>query len=218
MKTAMKYRAVIFDLDGVLCHTDRYHYQAWKTIADALDIPFDEESNNRLRGISRMDSLERILEGYPGRPLTLEEKEKLAAEKNALYRAQLETMTPADLPGEPDELLKGLRAGGIATAVASSSRNAPLILKRLGIASRFDVVVDGNQIGRVKPDPEVFLLAAERLHRIPPDCLVVEDARAGIAAAVAGGFDSAGIGDAAAVPGVTYALRSLGELSAVLGL
>lgn len=212
----MKYRAVLFDLDGVLCHTDRFHYQAWREIADSLGIPFDERSNDRLRGVSRMESLAIILQGYSGHPLSPADKEVLADKKNRLYRARLETMRPDDLTPEVDHLLTWLVDNRIQTAVASSSRNAMLILERLGIRDRFDAIVDGNQIDRSKPDPEVFLKAAERLGLPPAHCLVVEDAGAGVEAARSGGFDCAGIGDVASAAGVTYPIQALPELIEIL--
>jgi len=212
----MKYLGIIFDLDGVLCHTDMYHYEAWKEIAIKINTEFDEEINNLLRGVSRMESLERILWRYKGPPLSAEEKEALATEKNELYRAKLEQMSPADLPREAAELLDHLDRQGIKKSIGSSSRNAPLILERLGIAGRFDAIADGNHITRSKPDPEVFLLAAEWMGLQPEDCLVVEDAEAGAEAAAAGGFDCAGLGDANKAATVNYRLNRLGELINVI--
>ena len=192
-----KYTGVIFDLDGVICFSDKYHYQAWKAVADKLGIYFDETINNRLRGVSRMDSLEIILERYDGK-LTAQEKEALAEEKNALYRRLLANMSPADLSAEVKETLDALRGMGLKLAIGSSSKNTPFILERIGLDHFFDVVVDGNCIQHSKPDPEVFLTAAERLHVAPIDCLVVEDAISGAEAghAVHGppGHHPAGLG------------------------
>ncbi|MDE5803623.1 MAG: beta-phosphoglucomutase [Lachnospiraceae bacterium] len=207
----MKYQAVIFDLDGVICHTDKYHYLAWKQMADDLNIHFDEEINNRLRGVSRMESLEIILEGS-SRTFSDAEKEKLAAEKNERYVNLLGEMTAADLSGEVWETLEQLRGKGLKLAIGSSSRNAKLILGRLGLKDYFEAVSDGTNIAKSKPNPEVFLKAAEFLHIEPDKCLVVEDAKAGIEAAKNGGFDSAGIGEAAASKDVTYAISSFGDL------
>lgn len=211
MGIEMKYQAVIFDLDGVICHTDKYHYQAWKQMADNLDIYFDEEINNRLRGVSRMESLEVILEGS-SRIFSEAEKEKLAAEKNERYVNLLEEMTDADLPTEVWETLEQLRGKGLKLAIGSSSRNAKLILERLGLKNYFEAVSDGTNIVKSKPNPEVFLKAAEFLRIEPDKCLVVEDARAGIEAAKNGGFDSAGMGEAAGSKDVTYAIKSFGDL------
>ena len=208
------YEGVIFDLDGVICSTDRYHYLAWKRIADRLGIPFDERINGRLRGVSRMDSLNIILEGYEG-SLTQAKKEALAEEKNALYRASLADMSPDDLPQDVRRTLDALRAAGLRLAIGSSSRNTRFILERLGLADFFDAVSDGTNITRSKPDPQVFLMAADFLSLPPARCLVVEDAQSGIAAAKAGGFDSAGVGDAAAF--ATYPMERVSDLIAICG-
>lgn len=188
-----KYRGVIFDLDGVLCHTDRFHYRAWKKIADKLDLPFNEEINNRLRGVSRMDSLDIILEKCVD-PIPEEKKEELAAEKNSCYRELLSEMTPADMKPSVREMLISLRKNGIRTAVGSSSKNASYILERLEAREMFDAVCDGTMISNSKPHPEVFLKAAEKLRLKPEECLVVEDAPAGLEAAKTAGMDCAVIG------------------------
>ncbi|MBS3734467.1 MAG: beta-phosphoglucomutase [Phycisphaerae bacterium] len=189
-------QAVILDLDGVVVSTDEQHYQAWQRLADEEGIPFDRETNHRLRGVSRMASLEIILERAT-RDYSDDEKAEMAARKNGYYRQMLAAMSPeAILPGVMD-LLDAVRACGVALAVASSSRNTPYILERIGLDDYFDAVADGNDITHSKPDPEVFLLAAERLGVAPDNCLVVEDARAGIEAALAGGMKALGVGDAA---------------------
>ena len=208
----MKYEGVIFDLDGVICFTDHYHYLAWKALADAIGVPFDETKNDRLRGVSRMASLEIVLEEYQGPALSDAEKEKMAAQKNDLYREYLQSMSPADLPAEVKTTLDALRAKGIKLAIGSSSKNTPLILNRIGLGNYFDAVSDGNNITRSKPDPEVFEMAAEMLHLPAEKCLVVEDAEAGIQAAHAGGFDSAAIGPAARCSLATYPMASFAEL------
>lgn len=210
----MKYRAVIFDLDGVICHTDKYHYQAWKQIADELGIYFDETINNRLRGVSRAESFEIILERCD-RVLSAEEKESYTQKKNEVYKELLKNMSPEDLSPEVKHTLEELRRGGLRLAIGSSSRNAGFILSRLGLDGFFDAVSDGNNITRSKPDPEVFLKAAEYLGEKPADCLVVEDAIAGLEAAKAGGMDCAGIGDAAQSELADYSLRSFGELLSI---
>lgn len=206
-----RYQAVIFDLDGVICFTDQYHFRAWKAIADKLGIYFDETINNRLRGVSRMDSLEIILERYDG-ALSDAEKIALAEEKNNLYRELLANMSPSDLSGEVKRTLDALRAAGLKLAIGSSSKNTKFILDRLGLDGFFDAISDGTNITRSKPDPQVFTMAAEFLGLPAKDCLVVEDAEAGIRAAVAGGFDSAGLGEAAACGLATYAMGSFGDL------
>lgn len=207
-----KYQGVIFDLDGVICFTDKYHYAAWKTVADKMGIEFNETINNRLRGVSRMDSLEIILEKYDG-ALSAREKEALAEEKNELYKKLLVKMSPADLSPEVKATLDALRAAGLKLAIGSSSKNTKFILERLGLGGYFDAVSDGTNITRSKPDPQVFLMAAEFLGLRPEECLVVEDAQAGIAAAVSGGFDSAGLGEAAQCGQATYAMNAFGELT-----
>lgn len=208
----MKYEAIIFDLDGVICFTDHYHYLAWKALADTLGIPFDEAKNDRLRGVSRMASLEIVLEDYKGPVLSTEEKVRLAEQKNSLYRSYLQTMTPADLSTEVRDTLNALRERGVKLAIGSSSKNTPLILERIGLKGFFDAVSDGNNISRSKPDPQVFTMAAEMLGLTPAQCLVVEDAEAGVQAAISGGFHSAGLGPAAQCGLATYSLRSFSDL------
>lgn len=208
----MKYQGMIFDLDGVICFTDEYHYQAWKQMADSMGIPFDRQVNNRLRGVSRMASLEIILEKYEGPALSQEKKEALAARKNDIYRESLERMSPADLSAEVRETLEALRAKGLKLAIGSSSKNAPFILERLGLGGFFDAVSDGNCITRSKPDPEVFLKAAEFLALPPEACMVVEDAVSGAQAGKAGGFAVACLGDASAAGAGDWNLGSFAEL------
>lgn len=206
------YQGIIFDLDGVICHTDRYHFLAWKQIADQLGINFDDRINDRMRGVSRMDSLEILLEEYHGEPLTAAQKVALAEKKNQLYVGLLQNMGEADLSEEVRKTMDTLRSRGRKLAIGSSSKNTKLILKRLGLTGYFDAVSDGTNITRSKPDPEVFLCAAQYLGLGPGKCLVVEDAKAGILAAKAGGFDSAGLGEAAAFAFVTYPLQSFSDL------
>lgn len=191
----MKYKGIIFDLDGVICNTDEYHYLAWKQLADRLGIPFDRERNNLLRGISRMASLDIILRNS-NYSFSDEEKTALAKEKNDLYRQFLNQMTPDNLSTDVNDTLEKLRHSGLQLAIGSSSRNTPLILKRLGLNDYFDAVIDGNSITKSKPDPEVFLKASQTLKLAPAECLIVEDAHAGVQAAVAGGFDCAAMGNA----------------------
>ena len=207
----MKYKAVIFDLDGVICHTDMYHYQAWKQIADELGIYFDEEINNRLRGVSRMESFEIILERYEG-TMSLEDKVVHTTRKNEAYKELLKNMSPADLSPEVKETLDGLRAKGLKLAIGSSSKNAGVILERLGLDGYFDAVSDGNNITRSKPDPEVFVKAAQLVGEASGDCLVVEDAKAGLEAAIGGGMDCAAMGDAVASGLATYDLTEFSDL------
>ncbi len=207
----MECRGIIFDLDGVICSTDEYHYQAWKALADRLGIPFDRERNSLLRGVSRMASLEIILE-RSDRSWSAAEKEALAAEKNARYRELLGRMTPADLSGDVRATLEALRRAGLRLGIGSSSRNTPYILQRIGLEGFFDAVADGSCITRSKPDPEVFLKAAELLGLPAGDCIVVEDAHAGVEAAVRGGFACAALGDARDDPRARWHLDALSGL------
>ncbi|PKM55483.1 MAG: beta-phosphoglucomutase [Firmicutes bacterium HGW-Firmicutes-5] len=191
----MKYKAIIFDLDGVICHTDQYHYEAWKKITQQLGIEFDEKMNNRLRGISRMESLDVILENYD---FVLSETEKMvyANEKNEIYKALMMNLTEDDLSEEVRDTLDHLRHLGYKLAIGSSSKNSRLILERLGLKDYFDAISDGNNITDSKPSPEVFIKAALYLQTPQEDCLVVEDAVAGLEAAKAAQMDCAAIGDA----------------------
>lgn len=204
-------KAFIFDLDGVLVFTDKFHYQAWKKMADRLGIHFDETINNRLRGVSRMESLEIILENYDG-VLSKEQKEALAEEKNEAYRELLKTMTPEDVSEEVRKTLDALRARGYKLAIGSSSKNARFILEKVGLSDFFDAVSDGNNITNSKPDPEVFLKAAEYLGEEPGCCIVVEDAYAGVDAAKAGGMRAAAIGDAASYEKADDRLQTFSDL------
>lgn len=205
-------KSIIFDLDGVICFTDEYHYLAWKQLADRLGIEFDRTINNRLRGVSRMASLEIILEKWHGEPFSQEQKEAFAAEKNDIYRESLKNMSPADLAPETKAALEELRRRGYKLAIGSSSKNTPFILGQIGLSGFFDAVSDGNNITRSKPDPEVFLKAAEYLGMEPADCLVVEDAVSGAEAGHAGGFKVACVGDAACAGAGDWNMGSFTEL------
>lgn len=207
----MKYKGIIFDLDGVLVHTDKYHYLAWKQIADRLGIYFDEKINNRLRGVSRMASLEIILEGST-KKFSDEQKQKLAEEKNSVYIQYLEDLTQKDLGEGVLQTLEKLKAMGLKLAVGSSSRNAVLILKKTGIYGFFGAVSDGNNIVKPKPDPEVFIKAADMLGLLCGQCLVVEDAVSGVLAATAANMDCAAIGDAAKHKIATYNIENFYQL------
>jgi len=209
-------KACLFDLDGVLVDTAVFHFQAWRRLANELGFDFTEHQNEQLKGISRMESLDRIL-AWGGVSLTEGEKLAWATRKNGWYLELVNQMTPADvLPGVRD-FLENLREAGIKTALGSASKNAPLILERVGIADLFDAIVDGNQTSRSKPDPEVFVLGAKVLGVPPDECLVFEDALAGIEAAHRGGMKAVGVGSAAVlteadalIPGFTsVSLQSL---------
>ncbi|MCE5234753.1 MAG: beta-phosphoglucomutase [Clostridiaceae bacterium] len=203
-------KGIIFDLDGVLVHTDEMHYQAWKQIADRIGAAFNREINNRLRGVSRMESLEIILEN--AKPVSDAEKLILADEKNAAYKKFLETLSEEDVDGDVRMVLRELKNRGIKLAIGSSSKNARFILEQIKLTDFFDAISDGNNIQRSKPDPEVFLKAAEFLMLEPAECAVVEDAYAGIDAAVAGGFYSVGIGDASGYDRADMKIRRIAEV------
>ena len=204
-------KAIIFDLDGVICHTDEYHYRAWKAMADSMNIPFDRCVNNRLRGISRMASLEIILENYAGE-LSPTEKEELAEQKNEMYKESLKDMSPSDLAREVKDTLDTLRQRGYKLAIGSSSKNARFILQQLGLGNFFDAISDGNNITHSKPDPEVFVKAAQMLCIPCEECLVVEDAVSGAIAGKRGGMKVACVGDASAEKAGDYNLTCFAEL------
>lgn len=208
-------KAIIFDLDGVICFTDQYHFQAWKQLADKLEIDFDESVNNRLRGISRLDSLNIVLE-KSARAYSEKEKAQLAEEKNGIYVKSLESMSPLDLSDEVKSTLDELKRRGYKLAIGSSSKNTKYILSRIGLKDYFLAISDGTNIVNSKPDPEVFLKAADMIQESPGDCLVVEDALAGIEAAYRGGFQSAGIGEAVNHEDVTYKLNRFSDLLLIL--
>jgi beta-phosphoglucomutase len=174
---------VIFDLDGVLVSTDRFHYLAWKELADRLGLDFDENINHQLRGVSRMESLLVIYKHNPDVRLPSDEElQAQCAAKNARYVELLQDMSAADLLPGAVELLRSLRAAGIRCGTASASRNAALVLDRCGLSEHLDAQADGRHIQHGKPDPEVFLVAAQRLRILPWNCVGVEDADSGIEA------------------------------------
>lgn len=208
----MNIQGIIFDLDGVIVFTDHYHYLAWKRIADEMGIPFDETVNNRLRGVSRMESLDILLERYHGPELTVGEKASLAERKNRCYRELLQNMSQDSVASEVRTTLRVLRDRGFRLAIGSSSKNAKTILSRTGLTESFDAVSDGTNISRSKPDPEVFQKAAQFLDLPAENCAVVEDAFAGIDAASAAGMLSVGIGDAERCDKAAYHIHRFCEL------
>lgn len=189
-----RFKAVIFDLDGVITDTAHYHYLAWKQLAESEGVHFDHAFNEQLKGIDRMGSLDLILASSP-RSYSAQQKQDLANLKNRHYQELIATMSEADLlPGAVDALAS-VRAAGLRIGLASVSRNAFTVLERLGIRERFDYVVDAAQIANSKPHPEIFLTAARHLSVAPVDCLGVEDAVAGVAAIKSAGMVALGIGD-----------------------
>lgn len=213
----MEIKAVIFDLDGVIVSTDDCHYKAWKKMADEEGIYFDRTINNRLRGVSRMASLEIVLE-HSEKAYTEEEKLRLAERKNDYYKELIKELTSNDILSGAKEFLADLKAKGIKLAIGSSSKNTPIILERIGLKDYFDAVSDGNNIVNSKPDPEVFLKAAQMLGISPSECIVVEDADAGIEAAKAGGMYAAAVGAAEHNPKADISAASVEELYKSHGL
>jgi len=189
-----KVAACLFDLDGVLVDTARYHYLAWKKLADELGIDFTLEHNELLKGVSRMDSLDIIL-NIGKLQLSLEKKVELADQKNRVYLDYIRQMSEDEILPGVREFLTALREKKIGVALGSASKNAPLILERLKIGDLFDAVIDGTKVSKAKPDPEVFQKGAEALSAAPEECIVFEDAIAGIDAACNAGMMSVGVGD-----------------------
>jgi len=186
-------KACIFDLDGVIVDTAHYHFLAWKRLADELGIPFTVEDNERLKGVSRMQSMD-ILLSLGNVSLSQHDKETLANKKNTWFVDYVERMMPEEIYPGVKALLEQLRKQGIKTGLASSSKNARTVIQRLHIESYFDVVVDGTMVVHSKPDPEIFLLAASKLGVNSKDCVVFEDAEAGVEAALAAGMKCVGVG------------------------
>jgi beta-phosphoglucomutase len=188
-----KIKACILDLDGVIVDTAKYHYLAWKRLAGELGFDFTEEQNERLKGVSRMASLEILLE-VGGISMDDETKLKLADKKNTWYVEYISKMTPAEILTGAKEFMNAVKENGLKIAVGSASKNTFRILERINMQDYFDSVVDGNKVQKAKPDPEVFLKAAEELKVKPEECIVFEDAAAGIEAAINGNMRSVGVG------------------------
>lgn len=196
----------------MIVSTDEFHFLAWKQLADAGGIPFTRKDNERLRGVSRMESLDIILE-KASLNYSASGKEEMATRKNTIYRESLNALSPANiLPGVTD-VLQGLRDRSVKIAIGSSSRNASSILVAIGLEKAFDAIVDWTHVSKSKPDPEVFPLAGNRLG-VPPDlCLVVEDADAGVDAGLAAGMPVLAVGSAVAHPGATLRAGDLSKIS-----
>lgn len=186
-------KACIFDLDGVIVDTARYHYLAWKKLAKEIGVDLTEEDNERLKGVSRMRSLEIILE-IGGVSLSEIEKEKLANKKNTWFVDYIERMAPEEIYPGVKSMIQGMRELGLKVALASSSKNAKTVIQLLHIQNDFDAIVDGTMITHTKPHPEIFLMAADKLGVTPETCVVFEDAEAGIEAAIAAGMKCVGVG------------------------
>ena len=190
----MSYKACLFDLDGVLVDTAIYHFQAWKMLGENFNYQLTEEQNEQLKGVSRVESLNRILD-WASFSATDEQKEAWLKEKNDNYLHLISNMNPSEiLPGVVD-FLGQIKAEGYKIALGSASKNAEIILEKTGLMPWFDLIIDGNKVSKSKPDPEVFLKGAEGLGFTPEECIVFEDAQAGVEAAINGGMKVIGIGE-----------------------
>lgn len=207
-------KAFIFDLDGVITDTAKYHYVAWKALGEKLGITIDEVFNEELKGISRLDSLELILNhGGQGANFTLAEKEALAVTKNQAYVELLVDLSPADLlPGVADFLATAQEAQ-IPCGIASASKNAPMILEKLGVADYFQIIVDPASLSQGKPDPEIFLKAADALNVSPAEAVGFEDAQAGVDALKAAGIYAVGIETEQPLQGTDISVGDLSQLN-----
>ncbi|MFV9567190.1 beta-phosphoglucomutase [Thermoanaerobacter mathranii] len=212
-----RYRGVIFDLDGVITDTARYHYLAWKKLADELGIYFDEVINERLKGVSRLESLEIILE-KSDKKYSQEEKEYYANKKNEYYKEMIKRITPQDLLPGVERFIEELKKRGIKTAIASVSKNAFTVLENLKIKDKFDYIVDANEIRHGKPDPEIFLNAAKHLGIPPERCIGIEDSAAGITAIKRAGMYAVGVGNPETVKEADLILKDLSEAYKILEL
>jgi beta-phosphoglucomutase len=208
----MRTKACIFDLDGVIVDTARYHFLAWKRLADQLDIHFTKKDNERLKGVSRTDSLDIILEiGHIS--LDAAKKKEYADLKNKWYVDFISRMTPDEiLPGSL-EFINELKSAGINIALGSASKNTPLILKRVGMNHLFDAIADGNVVKKAKPDPEVFIAAAGMVNAEPSQCVVFEDAVAGIRAALKAGMKCVGVGSEKVLKEAHYVISGLDKMN-----
>jgi beta-phosphoglucomutase len=208
----MSIKAVIFDLDGVVVSTDEYHYRAWKKMADEEGVYFDRSINERLRGISRTESLEIILE-KSNKKYSSDEKLKMTEKKNNIYKQLLNELTSNDILDGVMDLLIYLKEHNIKIAIGSSSKNTKMILSKIGLENYFDKVADGNEIKNSKPDPEVFLLAANKLGIKAEECLIVEDADSGVEAALAGNMKVLAVGSASNNIKADYRIKTLENLN-----
>ena len=205
-------KACLFDLDGVIVDTAVYHYKSWKRLANELGFDFTEEQNELLKGVSRVRSLEIILD--IGRITKTEaEKEELATRKNNWYVDMINHMQPNEILPGAREFVQACRDAGIKNALGSASKNSMTILEKIGMVDMFDTIIDGNKVSKAKPDPEVFLKGAEELGVPPTNCVVFEDAIAGVEAAIAGGMKVVGIGSPKVLVGADMVVSGLGEMS-----
>lgn len=212
-----RYQGVIFDLDGVITDTARYHYLAWKKLTDELGIYFDEVINERLKGVSRLESLDIILEKSSIK-YSQEEKEYYANKKNEYYKEMIKKITHEDLLPGVDSFIEKLKKRGIKTAIASVSKNAFTVVENLKIKDKFDYIVDANEIVNGKPDPEIFLNAAKHLGISPENCIGIEDSAAGITAIKKAGMYAVGVGNPETVREADLILKDLSEADKILEL
>lgn len=209
---AKQYKGYIFDLDGVLVDTAKYHFKAWKRLADELNIPFNENDNERLKGVSRMASLDIILE-LGNKTLSEDEKLSLATRKNEWYVEFISKMDASEILPGALEFLKMLKKNDYKCALGSASKNAGLILERTGLKDYFDTVVDGTHVSKAKPDPEVFTLGADNMGLSYEECVVFEDSVAGLQAAKAAGMVAVGIGEASVLTDADMVVKDLSEFN-----
>ncbi len=209
----MEIKACLFDLDGVLVDTAKYHFTAWRELARHLGFEFTEKDNERLKGVSRMRSLEILLE-VGNIEVSNAEKEHFAAAKNEKYVELINRMTPGEILPGVESFLSDIKRLGIKTALGSASKNSPLIMEKTGLSKYFDAIVDGNIISKAKPDPEVFLKGAELLHIDPEYCIVFEDAVAGIEAALNAGMRCVGIGTPDVLKQATRVIPGFNQITA----
>lgn len=207
-----KERAFIFDLDGVIVDTAKYHFLAWKNLANSLGFNFTEEQNEQLKGVSRVKSLEILLE-IGNVKLSQEEKDSLLAKKNDEYLQYVNKMTEKEILPGVSNVLHFLDSNKIKYALGSASKNAQLIIDKVGLSNKFSAIVDGNAVSKAKPNPEVFLKAAEKLDVTPSNCIVFEDAIAGVQAANKAQMISIGIGDSAVLSEADYVFENMTKLS-----
>lgn len=205
-----KLKVVIFDLDGVITDTSEYHYRAWKRLADEEGIPFNRDDNDKLRGVSRSECLKILLKG---KQVSDEQFQEMMDRKNEYYVELLRQMTSKNILSGAKELVSGLKRRGIKTAIASVSKNTRTVLRGTGIEDLFDAIVDGYSVKNTKPAPDIFLFAAKELGVKPEDCAVVEDAEAGIEAALAGNMLSISIGPEERAGKARYRFEKIGDVT-----
>lgn len=205
-------KAFIFDLDGVIVDTAKYHFLAWKNLAESLDISFSEEENEHLKGVSRVKSLQKILE-WGDKTISEDEFNRLMAEKNEEYLAYVEKMTEDDILPGVIEILNYIKSNNYPTAIGSASKNARTILSKIGLLNFFEEIVDGNEVTKAKPDPEVFLKGCDLLGVEPKDAIVFEDSQAGIKAANTANMTSVGIGNTTVLKDADFNFKNFKEMN-----